>query len=79
MFRLKTKYNTFNKELGFSGAGVTVEQMLEDPNKRNLFGMSFAFPPDRTSDAWLTKNGSNLLSLGGRTCMDGGRTTLHSI
>ncbi|KAG6380087.1 hypothetical protein JVT61DRAFT_8171 [Boletus reticuloceps] len=32
-FRLKTKYNTFNKELGYSGAGITVEQMLEDPNK----------------------------------------------
>ncbi|KAF8443735.1 hypothetical protein L210DRAFT_3643327 [Boletus edulis BED1] len=34
--KLKTKYNTFNKELGYLGAGITVEQMLEDPNKRNL-------------------------------------------
>ncbi|KAG6371205.1 hypothetical protein JVT61DRAFT_9829 [Boletus reticuloceps] len=42
--KLKTKYNTFNKELGYSGAGITVEQMLEDPNKRNLLGMT-VIPP----------------------------------
>ncbi|KAG6372823.1 hypothetical protein JVT61DRAFT_7234 [Boletus reticuloceps] len=42
--KLKTKYNTFNKELGYLGAGITIEQMLEDPNKRNLLGMT-VIPP----------------------------------
>ncbi|KAI6099280.1 hypothetical protein EV401DRAFT_1894938 [Pisolithus croceorrhizus] len=36
-FRLKTKYNTINRQLSLSGAGVTIEQLLEDLQKQNIY------------------------------------------
>ncbi|KIK12173.1 hypothetical protein PISMIDRAFT_74852, partial [Pisolithus microcarpus 441] len=35
--KLKTKYNAINRQLGLLGAGVTIEQLLEDPQKQNLY------------------------------------------